>query len=194
MKIVCLALIFAGWSLAQPSSPEQPAISGTVTNASGEPLRRVIVQLSPAPVYLGPSTDVPGSNAATETDSQGNFAFEDVAPGRYMLTAERTGYLTTRYLIPRGGPLVIEVGKRATDIVIKMVPQGIIAGRVLDDENEPLVSATVTVRLYSSPGRRQQIEPPGTGTTNAAVAPEVAPKVLAVSSSRVGRANGNRTC
>ena len=168
MKIACLGLVFAAWCLAQPSSPEQPAISGTVTNASGQPLRRVIVQLSPMPYGLGPSTDVTGTSAATETDSQGNFVFEEAVPGRYMLRAERSGYLTTPYLSPRGGPLLIEAGKRATDIVIKVFPQGIIAGRVLDDENEPLAGTTVTIRVYSPSGKRPQIEPPpSTGTTNA---------------------------
>jgi len=46
-----------------------------------------------------------------------------------------------------------------------MAPQGIIAGRVLDDEKEPLPGATVTVRMRSIPGQFQGMELPGTTAT-----------------------------
>src|SRR5215472_14096166 len=167
MKVQCLGLIFAAACLAQPPSHERSPISGIVIDASGEPLRHAVVQLSPVPAGPGRSSDAPVSSAAAETDSRGNFAFEEVALGRYMLTAERTGYLTARYVNAHGVPVVIETGQpAATGIVIKMFPQGIIAGRVVDDENEPRAGVTVTVQFYSSPGQRQRGNlPANTGTT-----------------------------
>ncbi len=167
MKSACLGMILIASCLAQsPPSSEKGAISGSVTSVSGEPLRRVTVRLTPLPAARGSSVEVPVSNATAETDSSGNFTFDEVAPGRYILQAERTGFLNAGYSNARGPVLTINPGQKTTDIVIQMTPQGIIAGRVVDDEKESLPG--VTVRLYSALGQRQRFElPGGTATTDA---------------------------
>ena len=150
MKPAFLATILTAGCLAQqPLAPEKAAdagsISGTVASAAGEPLRRVTVRLAPLRSGQAVVLSTSGSTPESETDSQGNFSIDPVAPGRYLLMAERSGYLNALYSGARGGALTISAGQKATGIVIKMTPQGIIAGRVVDEENEPVSGATVGV-------------------------------------------------
>jgi Carboxypeptidase regulatory-like domain len=44
--------------------------------------------------------------------------------------------------------LTLQAGQKTSDIVIKTRPQGIVAGGVIDQENEPLPGATVNIRPY----------------------------------------------
>ena len=169
-KFACLGMILIAGCLAQPPpSVERGAVSGIVTNAAGEPLRRVTLQLRPLINGVRLATNAPvydPSNFTTESDPQGNFTFDEVVPGRYMLFAERPGYLNADFSSSRDGILTINPSQRMTDVVIKMIPQSIIAGRVVDDENEPLPGATVNVSFYAV----QKGQPPlqgGSGTTNA---------------------------
>ncbi|HEY7338813.1 MAG TPA: carboxypeptidase-like regulatory domain-containing protein [Bryobacteraceae bacterium] len=147
-KPVCLGMILAACSLAQLPVPAQKGtVSGTVINTAGAPVREAMLQLTPL-ARLGSAPDSPAVNSASESDSQGNFTFDDVAPGRYLLAAQRRGYLNASYYNARGGVLTVQPGERATGIVIKMTPQGIIGGRVVDDQNEPLPGATVDIQPY----------------------------------------------
>ena len=121
MKPACLGMILAACCLAQPPvATEKASVSGSVTSIAGEPLRRVTLRLSP---LRGSPMEAPVSNLATESDSQGNFTFDEVAPGRYVLDAERTGYLHANYSNARGPVLMIDPGQKKADIVIKMNPQ-----------------------------------------------------------------------
>src|SRR5579872_4179669 len=147
MKATCLATILAACCLAQPPEPSgNGSITGSVVNPAGEPLRHVTLQLNPLAAGAA-STNGPVSSYATDSDSAGNFAFDDVQPGQYTLMAERTGYLRSSYTSARGNVLTIHPGEKTTDITVQMISQSIIAGRVVDDEGEPLPGATVTVRV-----------------------------------------------
>jgi hypothetical protein len=81
-----------------------------------------------------------------------------------LLDAQRAGYLTNVQMVK------ITSGQRITGLVIKMIPQGIIAGRVVDDEGEILPGATVNISMYSPPTGCTACMVPGgsgTGTTDA---------------------------
>jgi len=161
-------MILTAFCLAQPPlSKEKALVSGSVTSVSGEPLRRVTLRLTPLPSPRV-SMEAEVANVAAETNSQGNFTFDEVAPGRYTLDAERAGFLNAHFDNDRGSVLTINPGQKTNDIAIKMTPQGIIAGRVFDDEKESLPGVTVNVRLSSVPGGRLRFEVPGsTATTDA---------------------------
>ena len=169
LKSAWLALILVGCCLGQPPlSTEKVSVSGRVISVAGEPLRRVTLRLYPAPTFRGSFMPAPLAILATETDLQGNFHFDEVSPGRYTLSAERSGYLNANYFNSRGSVLTVKSDEKTSDMLIKMTPQGIIAGKVVDDENESLPGATVTVRLYSVPAPFQGMDMPGiTGTTDA---------------------------
>jgi carboxypeptidase family protein len=172
MRCACLTILFAWCCFGQPQlSNEKASISGSVISAAGEPLRRVTLRLAGPPTPTFYSTEAPVvSNLATETDLQGNFHFDNVEPGRYMLNAARSGYLPGVYTTSRGPIFTLSPSQTMAAVVIKMTPQGIIAGKVVDEDREPLPGVSVTVRISSLRGRRipPGFEPPGvSGTTDA---------------------------
>jgi hypothetical protein len=136
---------------APAAEAEKPGvIRGTVVSATTkEPIRRADVTLQPmvrAGASLGVMGPPPGGQKAV-TDSEGNFAFTGVAPGNFMVMAQRTGYVIARYgartpLAP-GTQISVKAGQEVTGVKIEMIPQGVIAGRVLDDEGEPLQGVMV---------------------------------------------------
>ena len=81
-KSACLGTILTVCSPAQPPvAAQNGTVSGAVTNTVGAPLRLVSLQLTLLARGSGSALDAPVLNSATETDSQGNFAFDDVPHG-----------------------------------------------------------------------------------------------------------------
>ena len=146
MKRALLAIALAASAFAQ--APANGSISGSVTNPAGDPVRRATLRLQVFPV--GPAGPSDLRFYTTESDSQGTFIFEDVEPGRYSLNAERTGYLNARYSDTRG-ILTLGSGQALTGIPLKMTPQGVIAGRVVDEDGEPMPDTPISVLLNALP-------------------------------------------
>ena len=115
-------------------------IRGRVVAAdTGDPLRRAQVQLA------APELDKPGVATA---DAQGRFEFTGLPPGRYTMTASKTGYVT----LQDGQRRAFEAGrafeladKQVLDAVEIVLPRsGVITGRVIDDTGEPVTGASVS--------------------------------------------------
>ncbi len=85
--------------------PQAPAgravfrISGTVVDAiSGQPLPHASVGID---VSASPGSSASlESNRAAVTDSEGKFAFANLPPGKYALSARRRGYFPQMYQQP----------------------------------------------------------------------------------------------
>lgn len=147
--LLCLsgALAFA------QSGDDRCVIEGQVVNGiTGEPLRRVALLLMRLDKNVPPT--------GTTTGSAGEFAVKDIEPGRYELSAERNGFLRQGY--GSRGPdrpsttLMLERGQRTGNIVLKLIPQAVIAGRVVDEDGEPVANVTVqTLRSGFMQGKRQ---------------------------------------
>ena len=146
MMRALLAIALAASALAQ--APANGSISGSVTSLAGDPVRRATLHLQVFPV--GPAGPSDLRIYTTESDSQGTFLFEDVEPGRYSLNAERTGYLNARYSDTRG-ILTLGSGQALTGISLKMTPQGVIAGRVVDEDGEPMPDTPISILLNARP-------------------------------------------
>lgn len=133
-SVVCCLVAFAQAPDVRPQ--EKCSMEGTVVNATtGEPVKRARLTLQPVG---GPRT-LP---FATTTDSGGHFLIDEVDAGRYELTAIRSGYVTQSYS-PHGNSkqsaaIALESGQKLKEIVFKLTPQGVITGRVLDEDGEPL--------------------------------------------------------
>lgn len=139
-------------------STERPAvdpatavsIGGRVVNSlTGEPVRQANLTLTLQPGGLGSARPQgrPPSYGAT-SDAQGKFGFTNLPPGRYQLAAEKSGYVRANYGAEPNRPLtplVAEASQKITDIEFKLTPQAIIAGRVLDENGEPLANAQIRV-------------------------------------------------
>ena len=118
-------------------------IRGRITSLdSGKPLRR-------AQVRLKLELDFLSTPKTTSTSSDGRYEIRDVPPGRYVLTVERSGYLALTYGQRRpgeqGSSLEIAGNEVAEKIDFALPRMGVISGRVLDDDGDPIAGVTVWV-------------------------------------------------
>jgi hypothetical protein len=120
---------------------EKAIVEGTVVNAlTNEPLRKVHVLLE------GEKTKY-----AVISGSEGKFRFEGLEPGDYNPEAQRTGFLDSSDEVEIG----LAPGEHVKDVVIKMTPQGVIAGHVIDEDGDPvpgmIVKASRTIHVNGQP-------------------------------------------
>ena len=131
-------------------------IRGRITSLdTGKPLRRAQVRLASEYEFLG-------TPRTASTASDGRYEFRDVAPGRYTLRAERSGYLALTYGQRRPGeqgrPLEIAEKGVAEKVDFALPRMSVISGRVLDDLGEPIAGITVWVlQTRYIQGRRQLV-------------------------------------
>lgn len=139
-----LAGFLALRALAAQSSSNAGSVEGLVLNSlTGAPIRKAIVTLSQS---------VGSIHLIADTDAAGQFQFTGLPAGIYHLSADRAGYL------PRPNRITVTLGStgRATAPAIRLRPQGVITGRVLEDDGEPAPRASVSVyrQVYRS-GRKR---------------------------------------
>jgi hypothetical protein len=155
MRVVLLCL--SGALAFAQTADDRCTIEGQVLNGvTGEPLKKAALILE--------KQDARNRNppSAAITDSGGQFVLKDIDPGRYRLSAERNGFLRQSYGArsrgDAGALLTLEPGQRMQKIVIKLMPQGVITGRVVDEDGEPVANVTVqTLRKVYMQGRRQLV-------------------------------------
>jgi Carboxypeptidase regulatory-like domain len=174
----CFSLmLFLGASLAiaqntpqtaTPADTEQKRsrVEGTILGLNGDLIRKATVRLQGA---MGQPGQPPNSYSES-TDNAGKFVFEDVAPGRYTLLAEKAGFVTTRYgarsNTSPGTQLNLTAGLEMKDLAIKMTPQGVIAGKVMDKDGDPVISVQVQALHFTYVRGRKQLQPTVGATTN----------------------------
>src|SRR6516225_7901372 len=146
---------------AQPTNPEDLcSVEGQVVNAvTGEPIRRASVLLmrsDPVPGDTGPPTFY-----STQSNSSGQFAMKDIEPGKYRLTVNRNGYVFFTYgargPMQPGTTLSLIRQQHMADLALKLTPQAVITGRILDDEGEPVANARVALQSYRYINGRKQL-------------------------------------
>jgi hypothetical protein len=147
---LCGAAATAAAQAAAPARDSRAALSpaGTATvrgrvvaAGSGDlvPIRDARVSIS---AITGPIEPV-------FTDSGGRFEFSGLPAGRYTLTAEKTGFVRTRYgskndLDP---PSLVDVsdGAAVNSIEIRLPKGAAILGRIVDELGDPVIGAAVSV-------------------------------------------------
>jgi protocatechuate 3,4-dioxygenase beta subunit len=156
-----MALVLSGQQQQQQPQQlqaEKPGrVSGKVLNAiTGEPVRKATVTLQPAgaqqqqPGLAGGGAFLGGMRGgmSAATDNAGNFVFENVTPGAYRVTGDKTGFIRANFGNRGGGigsQVQVAAGSDKADVVVRMTPQGIISGRILDEDGEPLEGVNVSV-------------------------------------------------
>jgi len=74
--------------------------------------------------------------------ADGKFVFEKVARGVYRVSAERRGFLRGEYGArrygQRGGLITLTDGQEMKGADVKLDPQSVIAGQILDENGEPM--------------------------------------------------------
>lgn len=152
--ILLLGSLVAACQEAPP--PRNPKVSGSVVASdSGQPLSR-------AKVTLVPRTRQ-GTPLSTTTAPDGTFSFAEVTPGSYYVGAERNGYVETR---ARAQVLTLTVNNDLTGIRLQLTPAAVIAGKVVNEEGEPVQGATVEALRRRYGPRGSVISPAGNANTN----------------------------
>ncbi len=155
---------------AEGQAAERGKIAGQVLNAAtSEPLRKANLILRRAEPAAN-SMNLPPTYT-TVSDAGGKFAMKDIEPGKYRLSVNRTGFVAGEYgsrgPSRPGGTLALAPGQRIEDLVIRLTPQAVITGRVLDEDGEPVANAQVQpLRYRYVNGGRKQLMPYGGATTN----------------------------
>lgn len=128
------------------------SVSGTVVSAgAGQPLRKARVELSPDDNRNRPLGSI--------TDASGHFEIENIAPGRYALSASHRGYVSKRYHQENadspGALLALSAGQTVKDITFRLEQTAVIDGHVYDEDGDPLQGAAVQIlrRTYMN-GKR----------------------------------------
>jgi hypothetical protein len=147
--------------LAQPGPAiRKCVVEGVVVQeASGEALRQVEVGLAPVRDRM-PGQPAPAA-IGVYSDSNGHFRIPELDPGVYRVRLRKEGFSPT---VPSGAIVLpkLEPGQELTDLKFTMAPQSVLAGRVLDDNGDPVPNASL-VLLRPRIMRGRQTYAPGGG-------------------------------
>ena len=153
----CAILLFvsvplAGQQATAPVESHAPSVEGKVVNiANGEGVRKATVLLR---AQNGPN----GINYTADSDGNGRFLIENVEPGKYMVSADRQGFMlqATGATGAPPPPITVENGQELHDVIVRLSPLGVIAGRVVDDDGDPIRGSQVQAMSYRyTAGKRQ---------------------------------------
>ena len=155
---------------AAPAPQTKPedlcTVEGMVSNAStGEALGKAKITLRRMDLQ-GPARNSYGGTS----DTTGKFTITGVEPGRYRLAASRTGFVDVDYgardYLQSGTPFTLDPRQHMGNVQLRMTPHGVITGRVVDEDGEPMQGVSVqAVRLRYMQGRRQLMQY-GSASTN----------------------------
>jgi hypothetical protein len=137
----CLVLDFS--SAAQSATTPQETsfrVAGLlVSKTDGHPL-------AGAHVILANTKDRPNTQSVTTSDD-GRFEFSGVPAGKFSLTGAKRGFIFAGYdqHDQYATAIVTGAGVDTENLVLKLSPQALIGGRVLDEASEPVRNASVTL-------------------------------------------------
>jgi hypothetical protein len=82
----------------------------------------------------------------------GAFTFKDVPAGTYRLRVDRDGYLSQEYgqrsWTGSGIPVTVQPGQTLQSLTFQLIPGGTIAGRIVDENHEPVAGIQVEALAY----------------------------------------------
>lgn len=114
----------------QPSSSQAASnftLAGTVSNAlTGEPIPRALVTVA---------------QQKTFTDFQGHFELAGVPAGEVFVTAQKPGFSTEEDLRQSRMPHSVHLEAGMAPITLRLVPNEVLSGRVVDENDEPIEGA-----------------------------------------------------
>jgi protocatechuate 3,4-dioxygenase beta subunit len=165
---ISLPIFFVAAALFAQQSPPKPedlcGIAGQATNAAtGAPVKK-------AELVLTRIDADPQTTYSAATDRDGKFAMRDIEPGKYRLSIRANGFVEVNYgarghnLV--GTALALDAGQILKDVNPKLTPQGVIAGRIVDEDGDPVVHAEVAAQSYRRVAGRKRLVPAGTASTN----------------------------
>src|SRR5437870_4117710 len=125
---------------------ETASIQGQVVNAvTGDPLKKAAILLFRTGVQRE-------SSYSTTSTAGGRFTIDDIEPGNYRMMVTRNGYARMQYGARRpgrqGATLSLYSGQQLRDIAVRLAPQAVVAGRVTDEDGDPVPHVNVQLLRY----------------------------------------------
>jgi uncharacterized protein (DUF2141 family) len=173
-QIALIAVVTLGLQAAQqpPRDAFRPRSSGTAVlsgvirtdDAEARPVRGAIVTINHVDALYG---------TTVLTDAQGRFEIRGLPAGRYLVAAQKEGFLKVRYGAARperaGTPIVIGEGARIDDLALRLTRAGAITGRVVGPDGEPAEDVGIELRrvqVVAGERRLQTVYGSGTASTD----------------------------
>jgi protocatechuate 3,4-dioxygenase beta subunit len=172
MRVGVFVLALCGVANGFQAAPAKGSVEGQVMNLkAGSPLKKATVQLVMMNAGGGGGGRGPMPvRRVAETDEQGRFAFANLDPGKFQLSAERQGFLRQNYGARKysggGTPVLVAEGQNVKSIVFQLVPQAVITGKVLDEDGEGMAGEPVRALRYVYRGGKRQWTTVGTAQTS----------------------------
>jgi len=153
MKWFAFAGIIPGLLWAQQAAPRLSVSGVVISSTGGDPVRKATVTLR--------AQDDGAISYEAESDGSGRFRMEDIAPGTYSVLGERLGFMMEADGASGAPPptLKVEAGQSVQDVKVKLIPLGVISGRVLDEDGDPVRGAQVQALSYSYMGGKRELRP-----------------------------------
>jgi hypothetical protein len=165
----CLLAVLLGADalLAQTQPGEvtpatRAVVAGNVTKDPGsEPVKKALIELIA-------ESQSEGGNYTALTGSDGSFRIENIAPARYRLFVERTGYqeIGKDHRRTEGRVLTLSAGQELKDLTIRLQAAAVVQGRVTDEDGDPMPEAQIAVLRQTFVAGRSHWEQAGTERTN----------------------------
>jgi hypothetical protein len=130
------------------------SIEGHVFNSlTGLPVHKatVVLDASSSPIHL-----------LAETNSEGVFQFTGLPSGNYRLKANRSGFLERR----ASQRVALGQDEHLSGKDIRIPPQGVISGRILDADGDPLDAASVRIHKQVYRDGRRSLQALNVGATS----------------------------
>jgi hypothetical protein len=149
-------LLSCALSAQDSAAPKFASLQGIVVKEPGsDPVKKALIEL----IAEGQSD---GGNYTALSAPDGSFRIENIAPGRYRLFVERTGYqeIGKRQHSAEGRVLTFVAGKEVKDLVIRLQAAAVVEGRVTDEDGDPMPEAQVAVHrqtFVTGHGRWEQV-------------------------------------
>src|SRR5215469_11567833 len=139
--VISFSLIFSSFAQTANAPPEGTfRIAGTlVSKTDGHPLAGARVILANVKARQNPQSVM--------TSEDGKFEFTGVPLGKFSLTGAKRGFISAGYEQhdQYGTAIVTGAGLDTENLVLKLSPQALIGGRVLDEGGEPVRNGSVTL-------------------------------------------------
>jgi hypothetical protein len=140
------------------SSQDKYSVTGMVVNSvTGEPIRGALVQ-----IYLN-------GQASRLTGPDGKFQFDGLPGGQTNITARKPGFFSQEELENQSFRFtrqLVTVGPDVSPAILKLVPEGVIYGRIIGDDSEPIENLPIQLVVQRLENGRKVWQDRQGGTTN----------------------------
>src|SRR5947199_1046064 len=142
----------------RPSIQDKYSLTGTVVNSvTGEAIRGALVQ-----IYMN-------GQSSRLTGPDGRFQFDGLFAGQTPITVRKPGFFSEEELesgLPRFRRPVVDIGPDVSSAILKLVPEGVIYGRITGDDGEPIENLPVQLVVQRIENGRKVWQDRQGGATN----------------------------